>query len=88
MRDEKTFGKDVKVFRPERWLDDGSGRGVNTDGTSIGEMEKGLDLAFGFGKWGCLGEIVVKMELDKLLFEVSLSFPPFLECSSILQLLS
>jgi cytochrome P450 len=63
---QPVFGKDVEVFRPERWLE--------ADPDSKREMEKTLDLVFGYGRWGCLGKSVAQVEMDKVYFEVSRSF--------------
>lgn len=56
------FGEDVDLFRPERWLE--------AEPTAKREMEKTLELVFGYGRWGCLGKSVANMEMDKIYFEV------------------
>jgi cytochrome P450 len=81
---EQVFGKDAKMFRPERWL--------TTDEEMLASMKKVNDLIFGHGRWKCLGQTVAKMELNKIIFEVSLSAPPSIaklhdSCSVTLTLL-
>lgn len=63
MRSEKIFGKDVDVFRPERFLECSQGE--------RDEMERTIDLVFGMGRWMCAGKTVAQTELQKVYFEVS-----------------
>jgi cytochrome P450 len=63
---QPVFGEDVDIFRPERWLE--------AEPDAKHEMEKTLELVFGYGRWGCLGKSVAYMEMDKIYFEVRL--PP------------
>lgn len=63
MRDVSIFGKDVEVFRPERWLE--------ADEQKRAEMERTVDLGFGYGRWLCVGKVLAYMELNKVLVEVS-----------------
>lgn len=65
-RDERLWGPDAGLFRPERWLD-GVGEGMERRK----RMEKDLDVLYGSGRWGCAGKTVAYMELDKVFFEVS-----------------
>ncbi|KAL8283008.1 hypothetical protein RB597_010413 [Gaeumannomyces tritici] len=66
-RSPRVFGEDVDVFRPERFAD--------APEEERARMEKALDIMFGGGRWTCAGKTVVKMELQKTVFEVR-SFPP------------
>ncbi|CAG8953869.1 hypothetical protein HYFRA_00010830 [Hymenoscyphus fraxineus] len=56
------FGKDVDVFRPERW----------TEATEEHreEMTRTMELMFGSGRLGCLGKAIVLAELDKVFVEM------------------
>lgn len=65
MRDRETFGPDAEVFRPERWLE-ASAR----DPAEYNEMAATVDLAFGHGKFQCLGKAVAAMELNKVFVEL------------------
>lgn len=65
-RDERLWGPDAAMFRPERWLEEGD-EGLERRR----RMEKDLDVVFGSGRWGCAGKTVAYMELDKIFFEVS-----------------
>ncbi|KAF2493238.1 putative P450 monooxygenase [Lophium mytilinum] len=67
MRLKRVFGQDVDVFRPERWL---PGGGQSKE--QIDNMEEVVMLAFGYGRFGCLGKPVALMELNKTIAEVSL----------------
>lgn len=52
------------MFRPERFME------AEREGHRI-EMEKQVELAFGYGRWMCAGKPVAMMELSKVFFEVS-----------------
>lgn len=56
------FGADCDTFRPERWLE--------ADPETRDEMEKTVDLVFGYGRWSCMGKNVAFLEMDKVYFEV------------------
>jgi cytochrome P450 len=64
MRNVKIWGDDADVFRPERWF----------EGTAeeIRKKEIDVDLAFGYGKYQCLGKNVASLELNKVFVEVSI----------------
>ncbi|KAH8895795.1 cytochrome P450 [Thozetella sp. PMI_491] len=64
MRDNKTFGPDADVFRPERWLE------VEEAGDRLKEMASTVELAFGHGKFQCLGKTIAAMELNKVFVEL------------------
>ncbi|KAF2104466.1 cytochrome P450 [Rhizodiscina lignyota] len=65
-RNKIIYGEDVELFRPERWLD------VSADKRA--EMEQQLDLIFGYGRWGCMGKSVARMELTKSICELVRQF--------------
>ena len=65
-RKESIFGKDVDIFRPERFLECSEAQKI--------EMERTLDMAFGGGRWMCAGKVVALMELNKVFFEVCHSY--------------
>lgn len=62
MRNEKVFGPDVEVFRPERWL--------NIPEAQHAEMARVVDMIFGTGRFKCLGKMVAWIELNKIFVEV------------------
>lgn len=72
-RNKDTFGEDVDVFRPERWLDG--------EKAKIKEMESVIDLIFNYGRFQCLGKNVATMELNKVFVEVRYPFFFFLNFS-------
>ncbi len=63
MQRGKVYGDDAEMFRPERWLD--------ADARQVREMQKVLDLIFGYGRFGCLGKPVAFIELNKVFVEVN-----------------
>lgn len=72
MRHEPTFGKDVDVFRPERF--------INASPEERASMQRTVDLMFGAGRFMCAGKTVAWMELNKIFVEVCL---PYLPLSSV-----
>ena len=62
LRDEDLFGPDPEMFRPERWLEIEEWR--------YAEMARVVGLAFGSGRFKCLGRGVALMELNKIIIEV------------------
>lgn len=64
MRNEKVWGDDAKLFRPERWLE-----GNPED---IRQKEIDVEMVFGYGKYQCLGKNVAYLELNKIFVEVRL----------------
>lgn len=69
MRTKEIFGNDVDVFRPERWLPEG---GHTPE--EITHMEETVWMAFGSGRYSCLGRSVAQIEINKTVPEVSLFF--------------
>ncbi|KAM0334321.1 hypothetical protein ACHAQA_001345 [Verticillium albo-atrum] len=65
MRDAEVFGPDADVFRPERWLE-----AAERSSETYKEMAATVDLAFGHGKFQCLGKTVAYMELNKVFVEL------------------
>ena len=61
------FGPDARMFRPERWLE--------ADPDQFHAMENTVDLAFGQGRWSCLGKPIALIEINKVLVEVSSMSP-------------
>lgn len=57
------FGADAAVFRPERFTE--------ASEVSRVEMERIVELVFGYGRFMCAGKPVAFMELNKVIFEVS-----------------
>ncbi|KAK2000903.1 cytochrome P450 [Colletotrichum falcatum] len=64
MRSKETFGPDADIFRPERWLE------AAEDGERFREMTSVVDLAFGHGRFQCLGKTIAAMELNKVFVEL------------------
>ncbi|KAI1850890.1 hypothetical protein JX265_004916 [Neoarthrinium moseri] len=62
MRSQSVWGKDADVFRPERWLE--------SDDEQLKVMNGVVDLAFGHGKYSCLGKPIAMMELNKIFVEL------------------
>lgn len=62
MRNQKIWGADAKLFRPERWFE-GSPE-------EIQRKEINMEMVFGYGKYQCLGKNIAMMELNKIYVEV------------------
>lgn len=56
------FGPDVRMFRPERFLE--------CDEATRGRMQQTVELAFGYGRWMCAGKPIAMIELNKMYFEL------------------
>jgi len=67
-RNSEVFGKDVNLFRPERFME------PECDAETKAYRVRSMDILFGGGRWACSGKQIAMFELNKLLFEVSLSF--------------
>ncbi|KAI0885617.1 cytochrome P450 [Annulohypoxylon maeteangense] len=65
-RSTAIYGKDVDLFRPERWL--------NIDPEKRREMTNATELLFGYGRFGCSGKNVAFMEMNKVYVELLRSF--------------
>jgi len=68
-RSKSFWGDDADLFRPERWLE--------PDEERAQAMMNVLDLAFGAGRFQCLGKGLAWVELNKVFVEVrpALSLP-------------
>ncbi|KAI1112057.1 cytochrome P450 [Nemania sp. NC0429] len=62
LHNRRVFGEDADLFRPERWL--GLEKAERLD------MERIVELIFGYGRWGCAGKQIAFMELNKVFFEL------------------
>jgi cytochrome P450 len=67
MRNAKIFGPDLEVYRPERWL---AADRSQAEKDRISNMTDTVTLAFGYGRFGCLGRGIATMELNKAIIEV------------------
>ncbi|KAH8165108.1 hypothetical protein CIB48_g3138 [Xylaria polymorpha] len=65
MRSQEIFGEDADTFRPERFL----GGGPN-----VAQMIKTIELAFGNGRFMCLGKVLAWLEMNKLFIELLRNF--------------
>jgi cytochrome P450 len=63
MRNKDIFGADCDCFRPERWIE--------ADEEGYTKMLRVVELAFGSGRYKCLGRTVAGIELNKIFVEVS-----------------
>lgn len=68
MRSPEHWGPDADVFRPERFME--------ADEKTRASMERLVDLAFGYGKFGYAGKPLAFMELNKVFFEVKWPYAP------------
>ncbi|KAK7757415.1 hypothetical protein SLS62_000428 [Diatrype stigma] len=66
MRSKSLFGADAGMFRPERFLEIG--------GAARSEMQRNVELNFGYGRWMCAGKPLAFMELNKVFFELFRAF--------------
>lgn len=66
LRRQDIFGPETEVFKPERFLELG---GVGSPRRN--EMERNVELAFGYGANQCVGKPLALMEIYKAVFEVS-----------------
>lgn len=64
LRSPKMFGPDAELFRPERLME--------LDEHRRRQMERDIELAFGYGQWMCVGKSIAFMEINKVVFEVSI----------------
>lgn len=62
MRSPRRWGHDADIFRPERFTEAG--------GRERGDMERLVDMVFGYGRFRCAGSPLAFMELNKVFFEV------------------
>lgn len=66
MRSKILFGQDADIFRPERFLE------ASEDVRA--EMQRNVELVFGYGRWMCAGKSIAWIEINKALFEVIRAF--------------
>jgi cytochrome P450 len=64
LRSKTLFGEDTELFRPERFLE--------VDEATRIEMQRNIELSFGYGRWLCAGRHIAWLELYKIYFEVCL----------------
>ncbi|KAJ4386000.1 Cytochrome P450 monooxygenase aba1 [Gnomoniopsis smithogilvyi] len=69
LRRQDLFGQDAHVFRPERFLELGA-----VGSPRRNEMERNVELAFGYGANQCVGKPLALMEIYKAIFEVYRNF--------------
>ncbi|KAI1312936.1 cytochrome P450 [Xylaria venustula] len=62
MNSKSLFGEDADIFRPERFIE--------ADQSTRAEMQRNVELVFGYGRWLCAGKAIAWLELNKVLFEV------------------
>ncbi|OTA54160.1 cytochrome P450 [Hypoxylon sp. EC38] len=62
LRSKAVFGEDADVFRPERYLE--------VDEKTRIEMQRHIEMTFGYGRWMCAGKPIAMMELNKIFFEL------------------
>lgn len=63
---DPTYGSELDTYKPERWLID--------DSIQLAKMQRNLDLNFGYGSSKCLGVNLAGIEINKIVFEVSLCY--------------
>ncbi|KAE9370992.1 cytochrome P450 [Stipitochalara longipes BDJ] len=61
-----TYGEDVDMFRPERWLE--------ATGETLQKMDRSQETVFGSGRYGCLGKSVAFVELNKVFVQLLRNF--------------
>ncbi|KAI5921423.1 pisatin demethylase [Camillea tinctor] len=66
LKSKDLFGADAHIFRPERFME--------ADQAKRAEMERLVELAFGYGRYMCAGKPVAFMELNKVYFELFRNF--------------
>lgn len=69
---EIIYGKDTKVFRPERWFNDDETDPGETQ--RLARMRRTNDMIFGHGRWQCPGKAVALIEIHKTIFELLRNF--------------
>lgn len=79
LRSTCLFGDDADVYNPDRFM--------RLEPCRRREMERNVELAFGYGQWMCAGKSIALMELNKVVFEVFRAFDvqlisPFNPCEA------
>jgi hypothetical protein len=67
-RNEKIWGLDARLFRPERWFE-GSAKERQ-------RKEIKVEMCFGYGKYQYLGKNIANIELNKVYIKVNYSSTP------------
>lgn len=62
-RSKALFGEDADIYNPERFM-------ALESPEDRKEMERNVELVFGYGQWMCAGKSIAFMELNKVIFEV------------------
>lgn len=73
LRSTAMFGADADVYRPERFME------LGPEDRAV--MERNTELVFGSGQWQCVGKNISFMEMNKIVFEVSVHPIPSSYCS-------
>ncbi|KAI5921322.1 cytochrome P450 [Camillea tinctor] len=68
-RDERVFGPDPEVWRPERWIQEESGMGPREHEAYVKRMEK-YGMWWGYGDRECTGRYYAQLEMQKLCVEM------------------
>ncbi|KAI0534486.1 cytochrome P450 [Xylaria digitata] len=66
MYSKALFGGDADIFRPERFLE--------ADQATRTEMQRNIELVFGYGRWMCAGKAIAWLEINKVVFELLRQF--------------
>ncbi|KAI0390582.1 cytochrome P450 [Xylariaceae sp. FL0594] len=66
MRSKALWGPDADLFRPERFIE--------VDEVRRAEMQRIVDVNFGYGRWMCAGKAIALLELNKAIFELLREF--------------
>jgi len=68
LTDRSVFGEDALTFRPERFLGE---EPAAASEEQLQARNAAVDMAFGYGRWRCLGKSIAQLELNKVIPEVS-----------------
>ncbi|KAF2754941.1 cytochrome P450 [Pseudovirgaria hyperparasitica] len=62
LRSKTLFGNDAEVYNPMRF--------IHLEKSKREEMERNVELTFGYGQWMCAGKTIAFMEMNKVIFEL------------------